>query len=46
VGPVPLENFVGRAEVIFFSIDEGASAWRLWEWPWTVRWSRLFNPIR
>jgi signal peptidase I len=46
VGPVPLENFVGRAEVIFFSIDEGASAWRLWEWPWTVRWSRLFNPIK
>ncbi len=46
VGPVPLVNFVGRAEVIFFSIDEGASAWRIWEWPWTVRWSRLFNPIR
>jgi signal peptidase I len=46
VGPVPLENFVGRAEVIFFSIDEGASAWRIWEWPWSVRWSRLFKPIK
>jgi signal peptidase I len=46
VGAVPYENFVGRAEIIFFSIDEQASAWRLWEWPWTVRWERLFRPIR
>lgn len=46
VGPVPYENFVGRAEIIFFSIEEGEAAWKIWEWPWTVRWSRLFNPIR
>jgi len=46
VGPVPFENFVGRAEIIFFSIDESASAWQVWQWPWTVRWSRMFNPIR
>ncbi|MBV9078251.1 MAG: signal peptidase I [Methylobacteriaceae bacterium] len=46
VGYVPFENFVGRAEVIFFSIDEHASAWRVWEWPQTVRWNRIFNPIR
>jgi signal peptidase I len=46
VGYVPFENLVGRAEVIFFSIDEGASAWQVWSWPWTVRWNRLFNPIR
>ena len=46
VGFVPFENFVGRAEIIFFSIDENASAWKLWEWPWTVRWSRLFSPIK
>ncbi|KAA2235286.1 signal peptidase I [Salinarimonas soli] len=45
VGYVPYENFVGRAEIIFFSIDENASAWKLWEWPWTVRWERLFRPI-
>jgi signal peptidase I len=46
VGLVPFENLVGRAEIIFFSIDESASAWQVWQWPWTVRWSRIFNPIR
>ena len=46
VGYVPFENFEGRAEVIFFSIDENASAWKLWEWPSTVRWSRIFQRIR
>jgi len=46
VGFVPLENFVGRAEVIFFSVDEGAEVWQFWRWPWTVRWSRLFQPVR
>jgi signal peptidase I len=46
VGFVPFENFVGRAEIIFFSIEDGASAWKIWEWPWTVRWNRLFSPIK
>ena len=46
VGYVPFENFVGRAEIIFFSIDENASAWKIWEWPWTVRWNRILHPIR
>ena len=46
VGPVPLENFVGRAEVIFFSVEEGDAAWQFWKWPWSVRWSRLFQPVR
>ena len=46
VGYVPFENFVGRAEIIFFSIDERSSAWKIWDWPWSVRWSRLFSVIR
>jgi signal peptidase I len=37
---------VGRAEIIFFSIDDNATTWHVWEWPWTVRWGRLFNTIR
>lgn len=43
VGYVPFENFVGRAEMLFFSVDEDASAWMFWKWPWTVRGSRLFK---
>ncbi|MDH7794629.1 MULTISPECIES: signal peptidase I [unclassified Beijerinckia] len=46
VGYVPFENFVGRAELIFFSIDEGEPAWQVWRWPWTVRWDRIFTPVR
>ena len=46
VGYVPFENFVGRAEIIFFSIDEGAAAWKIWEWPYTVRWNRIFSTIK
>jgi len=46
VGYVPLENFVGRAEIIFFSLEEGASGWRVWDWPVTVRWNRLFSTIQ
>jgi signal peptidase I len=45
VGYVPFVNFVGRAQIIFFSI-EGDSAWEVWRWPWAVRWSRLFTLVR
>jgi signal peptidase I len=43
VGYVPFENFVGRAEIIFFSVQEGAAAWEFWKWPWTVRSDRIFQ---
>lgn len=42
VGYVPAENLIGRAEIIFFSVD-GAPAWAFWEWPWTVRANRIFD---
>ncbi len=45
VGPVPFENFVGRAEIIFFSVKNGSSAWMFWNWPWSVRWERLLNDL-
>lgn len=45
VGFVPFENFVGRAEMIFFSVEEGARAWQFWRWPWTVRWDRLLSSV-
>ncbi|CAN1513320.1 LepB Signal peptidase I [Rhabdaerophilaceae bacterium] len=46
VGYVPFENFVGKAQVIFFSIEEGAQAWQLWRWPTDVRWGRIFQKVR
>lgn len=45
VGYVPSENLIGRAEMIFFSI-RGEPAWKFWTWPWTVRFDRLFKPVR
>ncbi|MDR4308450.1 signal peptidase I [Chelatococcus sambhunathii] len=41
VGYVPMENLVGRAEMLFFSVERGEAAWAFWKWPWTVRWSRI-----
>jgi signal peptidase I len=46
VGYVPLENIIGQAEIIFFSIGDGGSAWQVWRWPWSLRWSRLFKVVR
>lgn len=44
IGSVPRENLVGRAEVLWFSID--GSWWRVWEWFSTLRASRMFTKIR
>ncbi len=46
VGFVPVENLVGRAEFLFFSFDATAPWWEVWEWPFEVRWGRLFTGIR
>jgi signal peptidase I len=45
VGFVPFENFVGKAQVIFFSIDEDARFWQVWRWPTDVRWKRIFKSV-
>ena len=50
VGFVPYENFVGRAEIIFFSgAFDDPNAFKLltpWTWPFDIRWSRFFNLVR
>ena len=46
VGYVPFENLIGRAQIIFFSIGDGGQAWQVWRWPSSLRWSRLFTPVR
>lgn len=45
VGFVPFENLVGRAEIIFFSIDEGSRFLEFWKWPTSIRWGRLFSGV-
>ena len=46
VGFVPLENLVGRAEFLFFSVDGRAPFWQFWQWPFEIRWGRLLNGVR
>jgi signal peptidase I len=46
VGFVPEENLVGRANIIFFSIADGASPLEIWRWPSELRASRLLNFVR
>jgi signal peptidase I len=45
VGQVPAENLVGRAEFIFFSSNGYARWWEIWNWPFTIRYRRLFSGI-
>ncbi|HYF07974.1 MAG TPA: signal peptidase I [Acetobacteraceae bacterium] len=48
VGFIPIENLVGRAEFIFFSVDGSGRIrwWEVWNWPFAIRWSRLLSGIR
>jgi signal peptidase I len=46
VGYVPFQNIIGRAQLIFFSIDEGEHVWAFWKWPWSIRWNRLLKLVR
>ena len=45
VGFIPVENLIGRAEIIFFSTNGSARLWEIWNWPATIRFRRLFNVI-
>jgi signal peptidase I len=46
VGYVPFENIEGRAQMIFFSVEEGVHPWEIWTWPTSVRWHRIFSLVR
>ncbi|MEM8749518.1 MAG: signal peptidase I [Pseudomonadota bacterium] len=45
VGMVPAENLVGKAQVIFLSLENGTPAWQIWRWPTDMRWGRLFKGL-
>ncbi len=47
VGFVPFENFVGRADFLFFSINEdGTRWWEVWNWIGAIRYERVFRSIK
>ena len=45
VGYVPYQNLIGRADIIFFSIEEDARFWQFWKWLGSIRWERLFRLV-
>ena len=42
---VPLENFVGKGNFIFFSIGGDTRFWEFWRWPFNIRYDRIFKKI-
>jgi signal peptidase I len=45
VGFIPIENLIGRAEIIFFSTNGQARLWEIWNWPAAIRFRRLLRLI-
>ncbi len=45
VGFVPIENFVGRAEILFFSVDEEAQLFNPLTWFKNIRYNRILDKI-
>ncbi len=45
VGFVPEENLIGRVDVIFLSLADGAKIWTFWRWPFDLRVTRLFQTV-
>jgi signal peptidase I len=45
VGFIPIENLIGRAEIIFFSTNGKARLWEVWNWPVAIRFRRMFRLI-
>jgi signal peptidase I len=42
---VPADYLIGRAEIIFFSVDGTARLWEVWKWPTAIRYRRLFMTL-
>ena len=45
VGFIPLENVIGKAQFIFFSL-ENSRFLEIWKWPYSIRYDRLFQKIQ
>ena len=45
VGYIPFENLVGKAQIIFFSL-ENSRFFQIWKWPTAIRTERLMKKIK
>ncbi|GBR69835.1 signal peptidase I [Gluconobacter kanchanaburiensis] len=45
LGFVPMQNLVGRAPIVLFSMDMRHPAWQFWYWPTEVRWNRFLHSV-
>lgn len=46
VGYVPVENLIGRADILFFSVNGTADLFMPWTWLTAIRYDRLLSIIR
>lgn len=51
IGYIPYENIVGQAKLVFFSTDiptfpEEKAWWKIWQWPFATRYSRILNLVK
>ena len=44
IGQIPIKNLVGKAQFIFFSL-ENSRFFEIWKWPKAIRFDRIFQPI-
>ena len=45
VGYIPAENIIGKAEFVFFSL-ENSRFLEIWKWPTSIRYNRVFKKIK
>nr|WP_040507675.1 signal peptidase I [Gluconobacter morbifer] len=45
LGFVPMQNLVGRAPVVLFSVDMRHPVWAFWYWPAEIRWNRFLHLV-
>ena len=45
VGFIPSENIIGKAQFIFFSL-ENSRFLQIWKWPTSIRYDRIFKKIQ
>ena len=46
VGYVSIDDLVGRADRLFFSVDgTKTKIWQIWKWPFAIRYGRVLDPI-